>query len=241
MATKTAGLLGTLFFAASGAVLADGASPEIQAHCMKISKQYQAAAMIREEGVTETDAFLYMERLKNVDDRDPMKAAVVAAYEVYSAYNSNQISVVAYRQCLIDNNVVLIPKSPPKPPQPIADGSPPLDQDGNIALGNAPKYIGESPKKLLPGKWDCQNYGGQKHWTEIYGDTNRFVMESREAYNSGKYDITGSVASRRFDRLPGKEQFAGKDDRVLLYFTSPNYRVSNLDKQYSECARVAAG
>lgn len=80
---------------------------DVQARCTKISKQYQAAAMFREEGISEEEALAYMEHLKTVDDRQPMQIAVMGAYEMYTAYDSEQIKVVSYRKCLIDNNVPL--------------------------------------------------------------------------------------------------------------------------------------
>ncbi|GAB6405518.1 hypothetical protein [Pseudomonas sp. MHK4] len=89
------------------AVVNPESTNDVQARCTKISKQYQAAAMFREKGISEEEALAYMEHLKTVDDRQPMQIAVMGAYEVYTAYDSEQIKVVSYRKCLIDNNVPL--------------------------------------------------------------------------------------------------------------------------------------
>lgn len=119
-------------------------------------------------------------------------------------------------------------------------------QDGEEArLGNAPLYTGEPASKLIVGRWECTNDSEKFHWTEIYDDKRGFVSKNSKVSSSGKYTLSEStnsegesIASRTYDRAPGNQGFATKDDRVSLYFTSADSRESALDKKYSSCTRA---
>ncbi|MNC03094.1 hypothetical protein D3C75_504900 [compost metagenome] len=157
------------------------------------------------------------------------------------------------------NTCALVAEAPTKSPLTKAAASPskqviagsPGDsyantQDGEeVHLGNAPLYVGEPASKLIVGKWECTNDSNKFHWTEIYDDKGGFVSKNTKVSSSGKYTLSEStnsegesIASRTYDRAPGNQGFATKDDRVSLYFTDADKRESALDKKYSSCTRV---
>ncbi|MGY3171578.1 phage terminase small subunit [Pseudomonas sp. TE12234] len=107
MALKSRGFLAVILSTISCVVMAEESTNDLQTFCTKISKYYQAAAQIREQGISEEAAVVYMDHIKNEDDRRSMVGAIAGAYEVYTAYDSEQIKVVSYRQCLIENKVAL--------------------------------------------------------------------------------------------------------------------------------------
>jgi len=236
--TRSIVLVGMGVFSLSGLVFAGG-SPEVEAHCDNISRQYQAAAMFRENAISEEDALRYMEKNSDEKLRQGMQIAIVLVYENYPQNNSGEIRLISYNRCIADNTPSKVPVPSNPNSKPLADKDTTaqlLDGDGNIDIGNAPSYVGDSPAKLITGQWVCTN-DKKLQWKEVYRSNGRFQSNGPSQAGEGTYIISNDVATRKYDHSAG-DKYTLEDERILLHFTSPNSRVSNLDKRYSECSRA---